>query len=180
MIPRKSEFHERPTLTAPTGDRRNCVKKILLLVMTHALCAAVGFAAGIYALPILTAPPAPTASEVSAAAGSAEYRGEFRRDLKGSDFLHWGEGTVSVGPEFIALDGEISPGPDYKLYLSPAFVETEAEFEHLSPEMVRVGDVRTFENFLIPVPESVDPGEFNTVIVWCESFREFITAAQYR
>ena len=108
------------------------------------------------------------------------YRGEFRRDLADSDALHWGEGTVSVGRESIALEGRIAPGPDYKLYLSPEFVETEAEFERIKPQMMLVGDVRVFENFLVPVPGTIDPGEFNTVVVWCESFGEFITSARYQ
>ena len=76
--------------------------------------------------------------------------------------------------------GELAPGPDYKLYLSPAFVETEAEFKRLKPSMVRVADIKTFKNFVVPVPESVNPARFNTVVIWCESFGQFITAAQYR
>lgn len=150
------------------------------LVISHSLVAAAGFAAGIYALPILTAPDAPSTTEMAAALGQAEFTGEFTRDLEGSDLLHWGEGTVSVGREFISLHGRIAPGPDYRLYLSPAFVETEDEFTSLQADMVRVGDVRTFENFVVPVPGSIDPGAFNTVVVWCESFGEFITAAKYR
>ncbi|MCD6672316.1 MAG: DM13 domain-containing protein [Burkholderiaceae bacterium] len=72
------------------------------------------------------------------------------------------------------------PGPDYKLYLSPELVETEADFERLKPRMVPVGDVRTLENFVVPVPESIDVSAYDTVIVWCESFSQFITAARYR
>ena len=78
------------------------------------------------------------------------------------------------------MRGEIAPGPDYQLYLSPQFVETEADFVSLKPDMVRVGAVKTFENFIVPIPESVDPGQFSAVIIWCESFGEFITAASYR
>lgn len=156
------------------------MKRLLVLAFSHSLFAVGGFAAGVYTLPILTAPGAPSAAEMAAAAGQAEFKGQFQRDLEGSDFLHWGEGTVSVGREFISLQGRIAPGPDYKLYLSPEFVETEADFGRLKPKMVRVGDVKTFENFVITVPESIDPGSFNTVIVWCESFGEFITAASYK
>jgi hypothetical protein len=154
--------------------------KKLLLVFSHLFVGALGFAAGIYLLPILTAPPAPSATEVKAAAGQAEFKGQFRRDLKDSDLLHWGEGTVSVGRTSIALTGKVAPGPDYKLYLSPEFVETEADFNRLKPKMARVGDVKTFENFIVPVPGNIDPAAFNTVIVWCESFGQFITAAKYR
>jgi hypothetical protein len=46
--------------------------------------------------------------------------------------------------------------------------------------MVRVGDVKTFKNFLVPLPETVDPARYTTVVVWCESFSQFITAARYR
>ena len=152
----------------------------LLLVATHVAALAIGFALGIYALPILIAPPAPSTEEVAAQAATASFTGRFRRDLKDSDALHWGEGTVSVSRSAIALAGELAPGPDYKLYLSPEFLETEADFARLKPAMARVGDVRTFKNFLVPVPESIDPSRYNTVIVWCESFSQFITAAQYR
>lgn len=89
----------------------------------------------------------------------------------------WGEGTVSVGETAISFVGELAPGPDYKLYLASEFVETEADFLRLKPGMVRVGDVKTFKNFLLPVPPEVDPARFTTVIVWCESFSQFITAA---
>lgn len=156
------------------------MKKVLLLIASHLAVAIVGFGIGIYALPILTAPPAPELDDVRKAAAGTQYSGKFRRDLKDSDAVHWGEGTVFVGREAISLEGEIAPGPDYKLYLSPEFVETEADFIRLKGSMTQVGNVRTFENFIIPVSESIDPSAFNTVIVWCEAFSQFITAAQYQ
>ncbi len=156
------------------------MRRILALAASHALALAAGFAAGVYALPILIAPSAPSAAEVKAAAVAAEFKGEFRRDLKDSDFLHWGEGTVTVSRSAVALAGKVAPGPDYKLYLSPEFVETEADFKRLKPRMARIGDVKTFENFVVAVPSGVDPAGFTTVIVWCESFGQFITAARYR
>ena len=110
----------------------------------------------------------------------AEYTAQFVRNLKGSDALHWGEGKVSIGPSFITLMGKLAPGPDYKLYLSPEFVETEKDFNRLKAEMTRIGDVRTFENFVVPVPPDIDPSNYTSVIVWCESFDQFITSAKYR
>ena len=155
------------------------MKKLLLLV-SHLLAIAIGFALGVYFLPILTAPAAPSAAEVAAQTSQAAFSGQFRRDLKDSDALHWGEGALSVSRTSIGLLGEIAPGPDYKLYLSPEFVETEADFHRLKSRMVRVGDVKTFKNFVVAVPESVDPARYNTVVIWCESFSQFITAAKYR
>ncbi len=137
------------------------MKKLILFTISHLLFAIAGFAAGVYTLPILTAPNAPSTAEVAAVTGEAEFEGEFRRDLEGSDFLHWGEGTISVGKEFIALQGKIAPGPDYKLYLSPEFVETEADFNRFKPRMARVGDIKTFENFIVSVPDSIDTTAFN-------------------
>jgi hypothetical protein len=156
------------------------MKKILLLIVSHGLVAALAFAAGIYTLPILIAPDAPAAEEVGALATQAQFTGEFRRDLAGSDALHWGEGTVAVSRTAVSLQGRLAPGPDYKLYLSPGFVQTEAEFTRLKSKMLRVGDVRTFDNFVVPLAPGTDPMAYDTVVVWCETFSEFITAAKYR
>jgi hypothetical protein len=156
------------------------MKKLVLLIVTHAAALAVGFALGVYALPILTAPDAPSVDEVAAASSQATFSGQFSKDLEDSDFLHWGEGAVTVGPHSVTLMGSLAPGPDYKLYLSPEFVETEADFMRLKARMARVGDVRTFENFVVRLPETIDISNYNTVIVWCESFGQFITAAKYR
>ena len=154
--------------------------RTLILCATHLATLGIGIGLGIYLLPILVAPAAPTDDEARTAAQSATFRGEFRRDLKDSDFLHWGEGKVTVGKEAVTFTGRMAPGPDYKLYLSPEFVETEAEFLRLKPRMVRVGDVKTFEGFVLPVPANVDPAGYSAVIVWCERFGQFITAAKYR
>jgi hypothetical protein len=154
--------------------------KVLFSTATHVLAVGIGFALGIYLLPILTAPESPDTQVVRSTAKTAQFTGEFRRNLKDSDALHWGEGTLFVGRESIAFDGRLAPGPDYRLYLSPKFIETEAEFEALKPDMVQVGLVQTFENFMVAVPESVDPAEFKAAIVWCEAFGQFISAAAYQ
>jgi hypothetical protein len=156
------------------------MKKALLLLVSHGLVLALGFALGVYFLPVLIAPPAPSAAEVAAKSVAVSFQGQFRRDLKDSDLLHWGEGTVRIGADSIVLEGELAPGPDYKLYLSPEFVETEEAFLRLKGRMVRVGDVKTFKNFIVPLPASVDPARYDTVVVWCETFSQFITAAKYR
>ena len=156
------------------------MKRALILLVTHAIALAAGFALGVYLLPILIAPAGPSTSEVAAKAAQATYTAEFRRDLVDSDLLHWGEGKVTVGREAITLAGKLAPGPDYKLYLSPEFVETEAEFLRLKSRMVRMGEVKTFENFVVPVPAGIDPAGYRAVVVWCERFGQFITAAKYR
>jgi hypothetical protein len=117
---------------------------------------------------------------VKAAADGAVYRAEFRRDLKGSDFLHWGEGRVAVGPKAVSLQGRVAPGPDYKLYLAPQYVDTKEGFLGVKSKSLRAGDIKTFENFVVRLPDSADIEQYNTVVVWCETFSMFISAAKYR
>ena len=154
--------------------------KLLLLVATHAAAGGLGFAAGIYVLPILIAPPAPSAAEVKAAASGAQYTAQLRRDLKGSDFLHWGEGTVTLTSRSVAFAGKLAPGPDYKLYLAPEFVDTREGFLRIKSRSKRLGDVKTFESFIVALPDTADLARYNTVVVWCETFSMFISAAKYR
>jgi len=156
------------------------LRSIAILFVTHCTVAVVGIAAGIYVLPILTAPLAPSEAKIKTLSPHAQYSAQFRKDLQDSDYLHWGEGVVSVGPDYVTLMGKLAPGPDYKLYLSPEYVVTEADFMRLKNTMVQVGDVRTFENFIVEVPATIDPSKFNSVIIWCEAFSQFITSAKYR
>lgn len=155
-------------------------RTLAALLASHTLALAIGFGGGIYALPILTAPDAPSSEKVASLDTQQRYTAEFTRDLKDSDALHWGEGTVMIGDDYITLNGKLSPGPDFKVYLAKEFVETEADFNRLKSSMVQVADVKTFDNFLVPITKDIDVGDYNTVIIWCESFGQFITAAQYQ
>jgi hypothetical protein len=156
------------------------MKKALVLIVSHLAVLALGFALGVYLLPILAAPPAPTAAQVQAAGAGAGYSTSFVRNLKGSDALHWGEGRVSVGPAAISLMGRIAPGPAYRLYLVPGTVESAQEFLRVKAQSLPVADVRTFENFIAPLPPGTPLDRYNSVVIWCESFSQFITAGRYR
>ncbi|WP_299007172.1 DM13 domain-containing protein [uncultured Shewanella sp.] len=156
------------------------IRMSIVLIVTHLFVGGVGFLVGIYALPILTAPTAPAAEELAVISANAQYRTEFKKNLKGSDLLHWGEGQVFLSPSFITLKGTLAPGPNYMLYLSPTFVETEDDFNRLKARMISVGDVRTFNNFVVKVPPNIDLSQYNSLIIWCEAFGEFITSAKYR
>ena len=154
--------------------------KNILLIISHLAFAAIGFVAGIYVLPILTAPEAPEKSAVEAQIKKAIFTTEFKRDLQGSDFLHWGEGQVFISDSSVSLMGEIAPGPDYKLYLSPSFVDTKEGFEKVKNSSLNIGSVKTFDNFIVPIPGSVEVTKYNTIVIWCESFSAFITSAKYQ
>ena len=104
------------------------MKKILAYFASDLLALAIGFGAGVYFLPILTAGDGPSAAELAQAAGKAKYTAVFKKDLPGSDFLHWAQGTVAVSEDAIAFEGKIAPGPDYKVYLTSSYVGTKEEF----------------------------------------------------
>ncbi|WP_434052828.1 MAG: DM13 domain-containing protein [Roseibium sp.] len=154
--------------------------RLIFLLCSHGAVLAVGFALGVYFLPFLTEPQGPGEAVLAEAAAGAQYQVELTRDLAGSDFLHWGEGTVSISPAQIVHTGELSPGPDYKLYLVKEFVEDEAGFLSIKDTAVQLGDVKTFDGFIVDVPADVSIDDYTTVLVWCEAFGEFITAAKYR
>ena len=156
------------------------MKKIFLLLATHSFVLIFGFALGIYLLPILTAPDSIEISKINDYEKKSLYQTEFIRDLRGSDPWHWGEAKVTISNKKITVNGSIAPGPDYKLYLLNSFVEHEDEFLLIKEDAQYVAEVKGFENFVVDVPSDINVSEFNTVVIWCESFSEFITAAQYR
>lgn len=156
------------------------MKKLFVLCLSHLSIAFIGFALGIYSLPLLMAPPAPSQDLIFEKSKGAVFQAEFQRNLKGNDWLHWGEGKLSLSQKYIAFSGELAPGPDYKLYLSPIFVEDESTFNAAKSQMLAVGEINTFHNFIVALPDHTNLNKFNTVVVWCESFGEFIAAAKYQ
>lgn len=154
--------------------------RFIRVLISHGIALAIGFALGVYFLPILTAPPAPDAAELEAQAQGAMFSTELTRDLRGSDLLHWGEGTISLTDTMIVHEGKLAPGPDYKVYLTKEFVEDEDEFEPIKDQAALIGDVKTFGGFLLDIPDGVNVADYSTIVVWCESFGEFITAGQYQ
>ena len=156
--------------------------KTLLLAFTHLSALAVGFALGIYFLPVLFAAPPPTAAQLSAVTAGAgqRFEGQLRRDLKGSDALHWGEGSITVTATAVAHEGKLAPGPDYKLYLAPDFVEDETAFLRIKSASLRVGEIKSYDGFIVNLPPGTDITRYKAVVIWCERFGEFISATTYR
>lgn len=153
------------------------MKKVVLLV-SHLAMAVVGFVAGIYTLPILTATPPPTEQLVkSVSSAPVLLKGQFSRDRADSDTFHWGEGEIMLTVDKILFQGELAPGPDYRLYLSDTFIETEAEFMAKKDTLLHVGHINSFNGFVLDMPD-VPAGKYNAAIIWCESFGEFISSAR--
>ena len=154
--------------------------KFIRFLVTHGIAFAIGLALGIYLLPILIAPDAPSRAQVDASAQQALFSADFHRKLAGSDFLHWGEGRVAISATQISFMGSLAPGPDYQLYLTPTLAQTEEEFLMIKGESAKIGPVKTFRNFILDIPPNFNPADYRGLIVWCETFGEFITAGRYR
>ncbi len=154
--------------------------KKLKLFVSATLIFLFGFVSGVYTLPIMMAPPSPSMVEFAAATLNTKYQATIKDSLSGSDFLHFGEGTFSLSDKNIVFQGKLAPGPDYQIYLSPTFVEDEAQFLQHKQKMVRVGEVKSFNGFISAVPQHIKINDYSNIVIWCEAFQEFITTANYK
>ena len=132
-------------------------------------------------MPILVAPETPDIAAIEAAQSSGpRFEARFDRDREDSDVFHWGEGVIKVFDDTIVFDGKMAPGPDYRLYLTPEYVETEDAFLRVKDQSTQVGAIKTFDGFILEGVSTLDSVEFNSVVVWCERFSQFITSAKLR
>lgn len=152
-------------------------KRLFMSLVTHVIAAAFGFGLGIYLLPILTAPESPDVEVLESSAKTAMYQGDFVKDLDGSDLFHWGTGRIYLSKDSLVHQGELAPGPDYMAYLAPKFVTNEDEFLQIKNQSRSLGSVKTFKGFMLPITEQIDFAQYQAVVIWCEAFGEFITAA---
>jgi hypothetical protein len=156
------------------------IRRHVLLSGVIKFCAGlvIGFGLGVYFLLILTAEKGLGTVAIETLSQSALRQGKFVSDLPGSDGLHWGDGVIMANADQIWLDGEISPGPDYRLYLIPKYVETGGEFLQIKADSTQIGPIKAFENFALDIPADVEVNNFLAALIWCEAFGKFITAAR--
>ena len=156
------------------------MKNKFILIFTHFISLFFGFALGLYLLPILVAPSSSSLADIELNEKEFLFQAEFIRDLEGSDFLHWGDARVSISRTQITINGNLAPGPDYKLYLINEFVENKEQFLRIKDNSIFVSDIKSFEDIIVTVPPTVDVTKYRGIVVWCEAFGEFITSAQYQ
>ena len=81
------------------------INKKVILLFTHTIVLIMGFGLGVYFLPILTAPKSLDVSTINEYEQKATYQTEFVKELKGSDFLHWGEAKVTISDDKVTVNG---------------------------------------------------------------------------
>ena len=98
------------------------------------------------------------------------------------DLLH-GDGEITLSVEnditYNTLQVQFTLEPDYKLYLTPKYVDTTAVFEAMRAQKVPFYGSRHL-NFLPAIPPSVNANDYLPVLVWYEKFSMFMSSAQLK
>jgi hypothetical protein len=154
--------------------------RLLSFILGGLIGTVVGSVGMLIAFPYLF-PPAPAndpALATMAAAPAATFR--FDEQAPGRDSVHWanGRGTLVRTDAGWVLrleaDFRAGPGPNYWIYLNTRPVGQNREFTGDSGR-VRLAKLRSFEgaqNYVLPA--SIDPTQFHTLTIWCESFSQYI------
>ena len=111
----------------------------------------IGFGLGVRSLPTLTAEKGLDTVVIEPLSQSAFREGIFVRDL---------------------------PGPDYRLYLIPKYVEKGLEFMQIKADSIQIGPIKAFEFFLLDISADFEVTNFPAALILCEAFGQFITAAR--
>ena len=160
--------------------RKSNIKISFFSFLSHSIIFIMGCFLGIYALTILTAPRTPTNEKFKEALTNTKYEGFFVKNLEGSNFLYWGKGQIALSKNMIIFQGKLSPGPDYKLYLTKKFIQNNKDFLKIKDKSLLVGDVRSFQGFILKSDQELDLASYNSIVIWSELFSVFITSAKYK
>jgi hypothetical protein len=156
------------------------MRKFLIFVLGGVFGVAVGFALGIFAYPYwFLADIVATDTKPGAQAGKVVAEGRFVH-ANPSDPIHYGKGRVTLYERqvHIGQDFEVGPGPKYHVYLVPD-AEVTPKTAVDKTMFVDLGRLRAFkgsQNYAIPA--GVKPGDYKSVVIWCEQFRVLITPAK--
>ena len=141
MVTRKKKFNTR---------------YFLFFILSHLAIGFAGFLLGIYILPLITA-EGKTSQELSdIVKNDSIYKAIFVKDLKGNYSLHWGDGQISISKEKILFQGNLSPGPDYKFYLTKTFISDEESFLKEKGNGLKIGTINSFNGFLLELPKDLN------------------------
>lgn len=92
-------------------------------------------------------------------------------NLVGTDTEHPATGTVKIDGKTVLLENvEITEAPDGRVILTKDFDEKTG---------ISLGKLQGFNgSHQYPIPEEVDPNDYNTVLIWCDQFKVPIGKAE--
>jgi len=137
-----------------------------------------GVALGFFFFPYVFPPP-PAAEQLSEADRAALIAGGSFIQVNPSDPLHYGKGKVSVYRRavFLEPDFEVGPGPAFHVYLVPQAKVRDAGAVK-DTMYVDLGGLRAFKGSQrYPIPAGVDLKNYQSVVIWCETFGVLISPA---
>lgn len=138
-----------------------------------------GFATGILIFPFLFPPPEVNEPITGKSESDVVARATFIH-ANPADPIHYGRGTATIYTDLLRLerDFEVGPGPKFHVYLVPeAEVTPDTEVE--ATMFVDLGRLKAFtgsQNYAIPA--GVAPGDYQSVVIWCEQFNVLISPAK--
>jgi hypothetical protein len=156
------------------------MQRVLIFLLGGALGVAAGFAIGIFVYPyVFLADIVAADARPGAQAGKAVAEGRFIH-ANPSDPIHYGKGQITLYERqvHIGQDFEVGPGPKFHVYLVPDAEVTPATAVDKTM-FVDLGRLRAFkgsQNYAIPA--GVKPGDYKSVVIWCEQFRVLISPAR--
>ena len=123
----------------------------------------IGFAGGMYTLPIIVSHKAKQIKMqentyiqqdlteeqevVKKTVKKVEYKTYFYEDAQDSDFFHSASGDIKVTNDKVIFQDniDITAGPDYILYAVPEYVETEKKFNEIKRKSVKIANIVIFD-----------------------------------
>jgi len=131
------------------------------------------------------AEPQPQARRETNSEVSVLKEGTFDPDAEDSDSIHRGWGGVKVvnfrGKNKVVFgeDFRVTRGPDYFLYLvGERNVETERQFRSIKDASYNISEIKQYSGEqTFDIPDNIDIDDIQGVVIWCESFSQFISYA---
>ena len=148
------------------------------LIIGGVIGAGIGFAGGIFVYPYIFLADVVANETLDASNRQAVADGTFIH-ANPSDPVHYGKGPVTVFRDLVRIENgfEVGPGPKYHVYLvkkkdvKNSSDVKDAEFKDLG----RLRGFRGSQNY--PIPEGVNPRDYASVVIWCETFGVLISPA---
>ena len=103
----------------------------------------IGFGLGVYFLPIFTTEKGPDIASIAALSLRRCFAAFLSGICRGQ--LDCFE-VIMLNADRISLDGKVAPRPDYRLYLTPKYVETGCGIQTITAQSLQIGPIKAFES----------------------------------